>query len=96
MIRVELYGERDCGLCEELKATLQRVQREIAFDLREIDIESTPGLYEAHKERIPVVFVNGRLAFKVQVDEAAVRRRSVRERRPVKVMPCLKGRSHGR
>jgi glutaredoxin len=80
MMRVEVYGKRDCGLCDELKATLCRVRREIAFDLSEIDIESTPQLYEAYKERIPVVFIDGRLAFKVQVDEATVRRRLARER----------------
>ena len=79
MIRVEVYGKRNCGLCDELKATLLRVRREIAFDLREIDIESTPELYEAYKERIPVVFINGRLAFKVQVDDATLRRRLARE-----------------
>ena len=79
MIRVEVYGKRDCGLCDELKAMLMRVRREIEFDLSEIDIESTPQLYDVYKERIPVVFVNGRLAFKVQVDEATVRRRLARE-----------------
>lgn len=80
MIRVEVYGKRECGLCDEIKATLVRVRREIEFDLREIDIESTPELYEAYKERIPVVFVNGRLAFKVRVDEGTVRRRLSREK----------------
>ena len=40
MIRVEVYGKRECCLCEEVKALLLKVQREIPFDLREIDIES--------------------------------------------------------
>lgn len=78
LICVEVYGKRECGLCDELKATLLRVRREIAFDLREIDIESTPELYDAYRERIPVVFINGRLAFKVRVDEATLRRRLAR------------------
>jgi len=79
LIRVEVYGKRDCGLCDELKATLLRLRREIAFDLREIDIESTPTLYETYGERIPLVFINGRLAFKFRVDEATLRRRLARE-----------------
>lgn len=80
MIRVELYGKRDCCLCEEAKATLLRVGRQVPFDLREIDIESSPELYETMKERIPLVFINGRLAFKFRVEEDALRRRLARER----------------
>ena len=75
MIRVEIYGRRDCCLCEEAKATLVKVRREIPFDLQEVDIESTPELYETYKERIPLIFINGRPAFKFRVDEASLRRR---------------------
>ena len=41
MIRVELYGKRDCCLCDDVKATLLKVRRDIPFDLHEIDIESS-------------------------------------------------------
>jgi len=80
MIRVEIYGKRDCCLCDEAKATLLRVQREVPFDLREIDIESTAALYETYKERIPLVFINGRPAFKFRVDADALRRWLARSR----------------
>ena len=80
MIHVEVYGKRQCHLCEEVKATLRKVQREILFDLREVDIESTPDLYETYKERIPLVFINGRLAFKFRVDEKTLRQRLAREK----------------
>ena len=79
MILVEVYGKADCCLCEEVVATLVRVRREIPFDLHEINIESTPELYEVYKERIPLVFINGRPAFKFRVDEEALRRRLARE-----------------
>ena len=79
MICVEIYGKRDCGLCDEAKATLLKVRREIPFDLHEIDIESAPELYEAYKERIPLVVINGRPAFKFRVDEEVLRRRLIRE-----------------
>jgi hypothetical protein len=62
-----------------VKATLLRVRSEIPFDLREVDIESAPALYEAYRERIPLVFVNGRPAFKFRVDEEDLRRRLARE-----------------
>lgn len=79
MIVVKVYGKRDCSLCDEAKATLLRVRREIPFDLHEIDIESTPGLYETYKERIPFVVINGRPAFKFRVEKEALRRRLARE-----------------
>ncbi len=79
MLRVEVYGKRECCLCDDVKATLLRVRRDLPFELREIDIESTPELYAAYKERIPLLFVNGRLAFKFRVDETALRRRLLGE-----------------
>ena len=79
MIRVEVYGKRDCCLCDDVKATLLKVRRDIPFDLHEIDIESTPELYATCAERIPLVLVNGRIAFKFRVQEAALRRRLGRE-----------------
>ncbi len=80
MVLVEIYGKRDCCLCDEAKVTLLKVRREIPFDLHEIDIESTPEFYETYKERIPLVVINGRLAFKFRVDEETLRRRLSRER----------------
>ncbi len=80
MIRVDLYGAPDCGLCDEVKATLLRVRREIPFELHEVDITATPELAETYRERIPLVWINGRLAFKFRVDEAGLRCRLLRDR----------------
>jgi len=79
VIRVEIYSKRDCCLCDEAKAVLIKIQREIPFDLHEIDVESRPELYETYKERIPLILINGRPAYKFRVDEAALRRRLARE-----------------
>ena len=79
MIRVELYGKRECALCDELKASLLRIRQRIPFDLHEVDVEATPDLRAVYGERIPLLFVNGRLAFKFRADEGALRRRLGRE-----------------
>ena len=76
---MEVYGKRDCCLCDEAKAILVKVRREVPFDLCEVDIESAPELYATYKERIPLVFVNGRPAFKFRVEEEDLRRRLARE-----------------
>jgi cytochrome b6-f complex iron-sulfur subunit len=75
MIRVELYTRRDCSLCDEAKAVLLGVRRDIPFELREIDIESAPELLQAYGERIPFVTIDGRPAFKFRVEEGILRRR---------------------
>lgn len=80
MIRVELYTRPGCCLCDEARAVLLRVRRDMPFDLREIDVESSPELEAAYGERIPFIVVNGRPAFKFHVTEEALRRRLERER----------------
>jgi glutaredoxin len=77
-IRVELYTKRDCCLCDEAKAVLAAVRREIPFELRLIDVESTPELLATYGERVPFVTIDGRPAFKFRVDEAALRWRLAR------------------
>jgi glutaredoxin len=80
VVRVELYTKRGCALCDEAKAVLERVRRDVPFELREIDVESTPELLAAYGERIPFVTIDGRPAFKFRVGEAALRRRLGRPR----------------
>jgi hypothetical protein len=79
VITVEVVGKRECGLCDDVKAALLEARRGIPFDLREVDIESTPALHAVYKDRIPLVRINGRLAFKGRVDPVALRRRLARE-----------------
>jgi glutaredoxin len=79
MATVELYGKPDCCLCDEAKRVLRRVQHEVPFELREIDISGDAALERAYGEQIPVVMVAGRKAFKFRVDEAELRRRLARQ-----------------
>lgn len=67
--RVEIYSKPDCHLCDEAKVILQRVRRQRPFEMFEIDITKDQQLYDEYKEQIPVIFINGRKAFKFRVDE---------------------------
>jgi glutaredoxin len=69
MIEVVVYSKPGCCLCEEVKAKLQRLRKTHQFELREVDILQDPQAYEQFKEQIPVVFINGRKAFKYRLDE---------------------------
>lgn len=66
--RVTLFTKVDCPLCDEAKAVLQQARGRVPFDLELVDIEVDREYYEAYKWEIPVVHVDGRLAFKHHLD----------------------------
>jgi glutaredoxin len=53
--RITVYSRPECHLCEEAMAALRLLQRELAFELEEVDISSDERLLRAYFERIPVV-----------------------------------------
>ncbi len=56
-IQVSFYTRENCKLCDEAKADLEALQKEIAHDLIEIDIDEDPDLVEVFGDRIPVIKV---------------------------------------
>lgn len=75
MIEVIVYSKPGCHLCDEVKGQLSRLRRLYPFELREANIMNDPGSFEKFKEEIPVVFINGRKAFKYRLDEKEFARR---------------------
>ena len=73
--RVVLYGKVDCHLCDEMKAIVCEVQREIPFALQIVDLTEDSALASAYQAEIPVLMIDGRKAFKYRLDAAALRRR---------------------
>jgi glutaredoxin len=69
MILVELYSKRDCSLCEEARSLLLKVQKEIAFQLKEISLLPGEDKFEEFEEDFPVVTINKRFAFKHRLNE---------------------------
>ena len=72
--RIILYTKTECELCHAAKATLLALQRELGFELDEIDITTDPALYDAFHVEIPVGYLDGRKLFKYRVDPARLRR----------------------
>ncbi len=70
-----LYARPGCHLCDDARAALESVRREIPFALAERDIEADDRLHRAYLERIPVVEVDGEELFEFFVDVAVLRRR---------------------
>lgn len=69
MVLVEIFSKDECCLCDEAKEVLRKVQNEIPFDLQEIKIQDDENLIREYGTKIPVVFINGRMAFKYHVYE---------------------------
>ncbi|HLK11782.1 MAG TPA: glutaredoxin family protein [Candidatus Binatia bacterium] len=78
-IRLTLYTRAGCHLCEEMRAVVNRVARDVRLTLEEVDVDGDPALARAYGEEVPVLCVNGRKAFKVGVDEPRLRARLARE-----------------
>lgn len=68
-MEVLLYSKPGCCLCDGVKARLGRLREQHRFELREVNILNDRRLFEEFKEQIPVVFINGRKAFKFHLDE---------------------------
>ena len=73
MATVVLYSRPGCHLCDEARAVIEAVGREVAFAMEEIDIESEDGLIRDYGLRIPVVTVDGKELFEIAVDADALR-----------------------
>jgi glutaredoxin len=75
MIEVVVYSKPGCCLCDDVKAQLVRLRATTRFDWREVNILEDPQAFAQFKEEIPVVFINGRKAFKFHLDEKDFLRR---------------------
>ena len=62
--RLVLYSRIDCCLCDEMKTVIRQVAERTPLDLEEIDIDSSADLKQKYGEEVPVLFINGRKAFK--------------------------------
>ena len=66
---VVVYSRKGCHLCEVVKESLSKLSRRGGFTWREIDVDTDPDLHRQYNDEVPVVFINGRKAFKYHMDE---------------------------
>ena len=75
MMKVVLFTKPGCCLCDTAKAQLGKLRAVQPFELREVNILEDRAAYARFHEEIPVIFINGRKAFKYHLDEKAFMRR---------------------
>jgi glutaredoxin len=72
---VILYARKGCHLCDIVKESLQKLERRGGFQWRMVDVDSDPDLHRQFTDEVPVVFINGKKAFKYRMDERDFLRR---------------------
>jgi glutaredoxin len=76
---IRLYTRKDCCLCDEMKSVVREVAGDISLRVEEIDVDSAPELKEKYGSKVPVLFLNGRKAFKYRVTVKELKKRLGRE-----------------
>ncbi len=71
---VVVYSRKGCHLCDVVKETLRQVEGEAEFAWREVDIDADAELCARYNEEVPVVFIDGRKAFKYRMEGWALLR----------------------
>ena len=75
--QVVLYSRKGCHLCEIVKETLTKLQRRGGFTWQDIDVDIDDTLRRQFTDEVPVVFIDGRKAFKYRMDESDFLRKLV-------------------
>jgi len=67
--QVIVYSRKGCHLCEIVKESLAKLERRGGFSWEEVDVDADEQLYRQFSDEVPVVFIDGRKAFKYRMDE---------------------------
>ncbi len=66
---VVVYSRKGCHLCDVVKETLRQLEGVADFHWSELDIDTDAAIRERYNDEIPVVFIDGRKAFKYHMDK---------------------------
>lgn len=67
--KVILYSRKGCHLCEIVKESLTKLHKRGGFTWHEVDVDADPDARRLYTDEVPVVFINGRKAFKYRMNE---------------------------
>ncbi|HWX92227.1 MAG TPA: glutaredoxin family protein [Terriglobales bacterium] len=67
--KVLVYTRKGCHLCEIVKESIVKLARRGGFVWQEVDVDTDDQLRRQFNDEVPVVFIDGRKAFKYRMDE---------------------------
>ncbi len=68
MHEVLVYSRKGCHLCDIVKEVLIQLEGRAEFEWREVDIDLDPELRQKYNDEVPVVWIDGRKAFKYRME----------------------------
>ena len=85
MTEVTIFSRKNCHLCTVLLRMARRIQKDIPFALRYVDVSNDPNLSSRYGSRVPVVLIDRSERFTGKVTEGALRKaiKRARWRKPV-------------
>ena len=78
--KLALYTRKDCCLCDEMKAIVNEFAASLPIEIDEIDVDGSPELRDKLGNEVPVLFIDGRKAFKYRLTTAELARRLSQKR----------------
>jgi hypothetical protein len=75
-----LYTRRECELCHEMESVIGEVLPRFQAQLKRVEIDGDVALEAQFGVEVPVLFVNGRKAFKYRCTARELRKRLEREK----------------
>lgn len=74
MQSVIVYYRDGCHLCEQVVASLFRLQKELNYEIQQINIDDDGYLQQKYNADVPVVSYQGEVIFYHFFDEVALRK----------------------
>jgi predicted thioredoxin/glutaredoxin len=65
---ITLITRRDCGMCDDVAAALDRLRRALRFELRLVDVDADAALRREYNDVVPVVLCDGQVLAHAPVD----------------------------
>ena len=69
-----VYYREGCHLCEQMVASLFQLQKELGYEIKQIDIDNDPVLRDKYNVDVPVVTFNDEVIFYHFFDETELRK----------------------
>ena len=89
--KLTLYSRKECCLCDEMKEVVREVAANIPVEIEEIDVDRSAPLRAEFGDQVPLLFVDGKKAFKYRVTAKELERRLSKPDRSRKWLPFSKG-----
>ena len=78
--KITLYSRKDCCLCDDMKSVVADVALKIPIEIEVIDVDGADELRKKFGGEVPVLFIDGRKAFKYRVTAKELEKRLITNR----------------